>query len=170
MVEFHSNSFVRQVTTLTLIVRPNPYSGAPFNQCLIMYVFLEHIPLYCLIWQMLSPYPHNCGDPSFGYLDELSLSPSVTSSSDSWFNDELLFQEPAPIVHFPRSLQCHFNDLCCAFSSRTSWVSGILTPIGSESRSDMMVGTTFQELWCWSFDDPVRWCHAEYTWPEDLLL
>ena len=57
--------------------------GASFNQCLIMYVFLEHIPLYRLIWRMLSPYPHNCGDPSFGNLNELSLSSSATFLSSS---------------------------------------------------------------------------------------
>ena len=139
---------------------PTHISGAPFNQCLIVYVFLEHTSLYHLIWQMLSPCSLNGGNPSFGNLGELPLSSPDTSLSSPWFNGELLLQKPAPIVHFPRSLQCHFNDLCCAFSSRTSWVSGILTPIGSESRSDMMVGTTFQESWCWSFDDPVTWCHA----------
>ena len=53
--------------------------------------------------------------PPFGILDELSLSPSATSSSYPWFNDELLFQEPAHIVHFLRILQCHFVDLCCTF-------------------------------------------------------
>ena len=117
-------------------------------------------PIYHLIWQMLSPCSHDCGNPSFwksGGIVAESISHLLTSP---WFNDELLFQEPAPIVHFPRILQCHFNDLCCAFSSQTSWVWGIMTPIGSESRSDMMVGTTFQELWCWSLDDPVIWCHA----------
>ena len=159
MVEFHSNSFVRQVTTLTLIMRPNPYSGAPFNQCLIEYVSssIHHYTIWsdkCYLLVHIIVEIHLVGN-----LDGLSPSPSATSSSP-WFNDELLFQEHAPIVHFPRILQCHFVDLCCTFSSRTSWVWGIMTPIGSESWSDMMVGTTFQELWCWSFDDPVTWCHA----------
>ena len=51
----------------------------------------------------------------FGILDELSLRPLATSSTPPWFNDELFFQEPTPIVHFPRILQCHFVDLCCPF-------------------------------------------------------
>ena len=32
------------------------------------------------------------------------ITSSTPSSSPPWFNDELLFQEPAPIVHFPRIL------------------------------------------------------------------
>ena len=159
MVEFHSNSFVRQVTTLTLIVRPNPYSGAPFNQCLIEYVSssIHHYTIWsdkCYLLVHIIVEIHLVGN-----LDGLSPSPSATSSSP-WFNDELLFQEPTPIVHFPRILKCHFIYLCCTFYSRTSWVWGIITPIGSESRSDMMVGTTFQELCCWPFDDLVIGCHA----------
>ena len=45
----------------------------------------------------------------FGILDELSLSPSATSSSSPWFNDGLLFQEPAPIVQFPENLAMSFR-------------------------------------------------------------
>ena len=45
----------------------------------------------------------------FGILDELSLSPLATFSSPPWFNDELLFQEPAPIVHFPENLAMPFQ-------------------------------------------------------------
>ena len=45
---------------------PTHISGAPFNQCLIVYVFLEHTSLYHLIWQMLSPCSLNGGNPSFG--------------------------------------------------------------------------------------------------------
>ena len=47
--------------------------------------------------------------PLFGNLEELSLSPSATSSSSPWFNDELLFQEPAPIVQFPENLAMSFR-------------------------------------------------------------
>ena len=57
---------------------PAHISGAPFNQCLIVYVFLEHTSLYHLNWKMLSPWWHTCGNPSFGNLEELSLSPSAT--------------------------------------------------------------------------------------------
>ena len=39
--------------------------GAPFDQCLIVYIFLEHTSLYHLIWLMLSPCSHDCGNPSF---------------------------------------------------------------------------------------------------------
>ena len=46
-----------------------------------------------LIWQMLSPCSHNCGNPSFGNFDELSLSSSATSLSSPWVNDELLLTE-----------------------------------------------------------------------------
>ena len=56
-------------------------SGAPFNQCLVVYVFLQHTSLYHLIRQILSPCSHNCGKPSFEILDELLLSPSANTSS-----------------------------------------------------------------------------------------
>ena len=111
MVEFHSNSFVRQVTTLTLIVRPNPYSGAPFNQCLIEYVSssIHHYTIWsdkCYLLVHIIMEIHLVRN-----LDGLSPSPSATSSSP-WVNDELLFQEPTPIVHFLRILKCHFVYLC----------------------------------------------------------
>ena len=54
-------------------------SGAPFNQCLLVDVLLEHTSLYHLIWQVLSPCSDNYGNPSFGNLNDLSLSPSATS-------------------------------------------------------------------------------------------
>ena len=139
---------------------PAHISGAPFNQCLncvcfprayiiIPFDLTNVIFLFTLLWKSIFWKSQ--------WIVAKSISHLLTSP---WFNDELLFQEPAPIVHFPRILQCHFNDLCCAFSSQTSWVWGIMTPIGSESRSDMMVGSTFHELCCLSFDDPVTWCHA----------
>ena len=80
-----------------------------------MYVFLEHTTLYHSNQQVSSSCSHYRGNPSVGILDELSLSPSATFSSPPWFNDELLLQKPAPIVHFSRILQCHFDDLCCTF-------------------------------------------------------
>ena len=40
----------------------------------------------------------------FGILNELSMCPLATFSSPPWFHDELLFQEPAPIVHFSEDL------------------------------------------------------------------
>ena len=49
----------------------------------------------------------------FGNLDDMSLSPSATSSPSPWFNDETLVSELASIVHFPRILQCHLDNLCC---------------------------------------------------------
>ena len=149
------------IVTLTLILLPKVIFRAHLTTNAWWCMFSSSIQHY-IIWIgkclllvhiILEIHP-------FGILDEFLLSPSDTSPSPPWFNDELLFQEPTPIVHFLRILQCHFIDLCCTFSSRTFWVWGIMTPIRSESRSDMMVGTTFQELWCWSFDDPVIWCHA----------
>ena len=71
-------------------------SGAPFNQCLIVYVFLEHTSLYHLIWQMLSPCSHNCGNPSFGNLNGLSLSQSVTSSPLLGLMMNYCFRNPLP--------------------------------------------------------------------------
>ena len=53
-----------------------------------------------------------------------------------------------------------FRQFVLHLSSQASWVWGILTPIIPESPSDMMVRTTFQELWYWSFGDPVTWCHS----------
>ena len=96
-------------------MQPNPYFGRTFQPMLIVYVYLEHTSLYHLIWQMLSPCSLNCGNPSFGNLGELLLSSPDTSLSSPWFNDELLLQKPASIVHFSRILQCHFDDLCCTF-------------------------------------------------------
>ena len=43
---------------------PAHISGAPFNQCLIVYVFLEHTSLYHLSWQMSSSCSHYRGNPS----------------------------------------------------------------------------------------------------------
>ena len=137
----HSKSFANWITILTLVVQPNPYFGRTFQPMFNCVCFPRAYFLISFDLTMLSPCSPNGGNPSFGNIGELPLSSPDTSLSSPWFNGELLLQKPAPIVHFPRSLQCHFNDLCCAFSSRTSWVSGILTPIGSESRSDMMVGT-----------------------------
>ena len=51
---------------------------------------------------------------------------------------------------FPENLTMSSRQLCCTFYSQASWVWGILAPIRSESRSDMMVGTYFQELLHWS--------------------
>ena len=50
---------------------------------------------------MLSPCSHNCGNPSSGNLDELSLSPSVTASPllDLIMNP---CSELASIDHLPR--------------------------------------------------------------------
>jgi len=53
-------------------------------------------PLYHLIWQMLSPCSHDCGNPSFQNLDKLSLSSSTTSLFLHWFNDEILFWNSLP--------------------------------------------------------------------------
>ena len=72
---------------------PKAILWAPLNQCLTVYVFLQHTSLYHLIWQMLSPCSLNCGNPSFGNLEELSLSSSSTSLSSPWDNDELLLME-----------------------------------------------------------------------------
>ena len=81
----------------------------------------------------------------FGYLVELSLSPSATSSSSPWLNDEPLigtrFHSSFPENHIMSSRQ-----LCCTSSSQASWVWDILTPIRYESRSDMMVGTHFPRV------------------------
>ena len=60
-------------------------SGAPFKQCLTVNVFLKHNSLYHLIWQMLSPCSHNCGNPPFWKSRGLSLTPSATPSSSPWF-------------------------------------------------------------------------------------
>ena len=90
---------------------------AHFNQCLIVYVFLEHTSLYHLIWQMLSPCSHNCGNPSFENLNELSLSQSATSSYllDLMMNSYLR-------THFhsssPENLRCGIDNLCCTFLLR----------------------------------------------------
>ena len=46
---------------------------------------LKHTSLYHLIWQMIFPCSHNCGNQSFGNLDDLLLSLSATSSSSPWF-------------------------------------------------------------------------------------
>ena len=62
---------------------------------------------------MLSHCSLNGGNPSFGNLGELPLSSPATSLSSPWFNDELLLQKPAPIVHFSRILQCH-SSICVA--------------------------------------------------------
>ena len=60
---------------------------------------------------------------------------------------------------FPENLTMSSRQLCCTFSSQASWVWGILAPIRSESRSDMMVGTYFQELLHWSlYIGKVRSC------------
>ena len=131
---------------LTLVVQPNPYYGEPFNQYLIVYVFLEHTSLYHLIWQMLCPCSHNCGNPSFWksqWMVAESISHLLILSLVYWWT---LVSELASLVHFLRILHCHLVNLCCTFSSQASWVWGTLTPIRSESRSDMMVGTYFQEL------------------------
>ena len=78
----------------------------------------------------------------FGYLVELSMSPSATSSSSPWLNDEPLFgtrfHSSIPENHIMSSHQ-----LCCTSSSQASWVWGILTPIRYESRLDMMVRMHF---------------------------
>ena len=81
----------------------------------MVYVFLEHTTLYLwidkchlLVHIIVEIHP-------FGILDELSLSPSATSSSSPWFNDELLFREPASIVHFPRTLHWHLIDCVTPF-------------------------------------------------------
>ena len=47
---------------------------------------------------------------------------------------------------FPENLTMSSHQFVLHFSSQTSWVWGILTPIRSEPQSDMMVGTYFQEL------------------------
>ena len=39
---------------------------------------------------------HNYGNPSFEILDELLPSPSATSSSSPWFNDELMIRNLLP--------------------------------------------------------------------------
>ena len=38
------------------------FPGAPFYHCSIVYVFIEHTSLYHLVWLMLSPCSHNCGN------------------------------------------------------------------------------------------------------------
>ena len=67
-------------------------SGAHFNQCLIVYVFLEHTSLYHLIWLMISPCWHNCGNPSFWKSWWIVAETISHPSFCPWFNDELLFQ------------------------------------------------------------------------------
>ena len=119
---------------------PAHISGAPFNQCLIVYVFLEHTSLYHLIWQMSSSCSHYCGNPSVWnsrWIVADSISHLLIFSLVYWWT---LVSELASIVHFPRILQCHLVKLCHAFSSQASWVWDTLTPIRSESRLDMMVG------------------------------
>lgn len=74
------------------------------------------------------------------------------------FNDELLFVTRFHST-FPKNLTMSSHQLCCTFSSQASWVWGILAPIRSESRSDMMVGTYFQQLLHWSlYIGKVRSC------------
>ena len=88
---------------------------------------------------MLSPCSHKCGNPSFENLNELSLSQSATSSPllDLMMNSCV---ETRSIVHFPRILHCHLVNYVDLF------FLGILPPIKTEPRSDMMVGTYFQEI------------------------
>ena len=53
--------------------------------------------------------------------------------------------ELAILVHSSRISQRHLVELCCKLFLQTCWVWSILSPIGSESQADMMVGT-FQHL------------------------
>jgi len=93
---------------------------APFNQWLMVYVSLGHTTLYHLNCQMSSPCSHNCGNP-FVWNSRWIVAESISHLLvPSLVIDELLFREPASIVHFPRFLQCHLVDVCCTFSSRTS--------------------------------------------------
>ena len=80
----------------------------------------------------------------FGILDEWSLSPSSTFTSSPWFNDEPLFRTRFHSSSL-ENLRCRFDNVL-HLSSQASWVWVILTPIRTKSRSDMMVGTYFQEL------------------------
>ena len=145
MVEFHSNSFLRQVTTLTLIVRPNPYSGAPFNQCLIEYVSssIHHYTIWsdkCYLLVHIIVETHllevsmNCR-----WVHQLPPYPFIGLMMSFCFGTRFHSK-------FPENLTMSSRQLCYTFSSQTSWVWHILTPIRSESRSDMMVETFFQEL------------------------
>ena len=125
-------------------MQPSPYFGCTFQPMFKWVCFLEHTSLYHFIWQLSSPCSPNCGNPSFGkyqwIVAEFISHPFILSLVKWWTHDSGL----AFIVHFPRIVQRHpVNVLHLFFSSR---VWGILTPIRSESRSDIMVGTYFQEF------------------------
>ena len=98
-------------------------SGAPFNQCLVVYVFLQRTSLYRLIWQMLSLVHMIEETHLFRNLEEWSLSHQhlLVLSLVKWWT---LVSELASIVHFPRILQCLLVNLCCTFSSQASRVWG----------------------------------------------
>ena len=159
MVEFHSNSFVRQVTTLTLIVRPNPYSGAPFNQCLIAYVsssihhytiwsdkcyLLVHIivEIHLLLTSMNCRWFHQ---PPPHPLLSLMMNSCFGPHSHSSFPENLAMSFRWFV------LRLFFSDILSLRHHDTNWIWISVRYNG---------GTTFQELCCLSFDDPVTWCHA----------
>ena len=66
-----------------------------------------------LIRQMKFPCSHNCGNQSFGNLDDLLLSLSATSSSSPSFTHELLFQNPLPLFISRESYDV-FSSICVA--------------------------------------------------------
>ena len=144
-------------------------SGAPFNQCLIVYVFLKHTSLYHLIWQMLSLCSHNCGNPSFVNLDELSLIPPATSSSSHWFTDELLFRNWLPWFISRESSMSSRQFVSHLFSSSIVSLRYPNTDqIWISVRYDGW--NIFPRVITLVFYDPVRWWHAQHTWPDELLL
>ena len=112
---------------------------------------------------MLSPCSHSCGNPSFGNLNGLSLSQSVTSSPllDLMMNP---CSELASIVHLPRIFDV-VSTICVA-----PFFSGILS-LSYPDTNQIWISVRydgwniFPRVITLVLCDPVRWCRAWHTWP-----